>query len=72
MRSFETMTRWIVGLLTVAALASAAQAQVWLWQKGGGSGIVSGGGGPPPSGCTNMLVLDYSNSCALIGRPYGE
>ena len=28
--------------------------------------------GPPPVGCTNQLVLDYSNSCALIGKPWGQ
>ena len=22
--------------------------------------------------CTNQLVLNYSNSCALIGQPWGQ
>lgn len=49
-------------------------------QPGGGIGFTFDGGisgrlkasGPPPAGCTNQLVLDYSNSCALIGQGWGE
>jgi len=47
-------------------------------QSIGNSGIVvniagtgsSGGGGVVA--CSNQLVLDYSNSCALIGQGWGE
>lgn len=31
------------------------------------AGVVSAGGA-----CTNQLVLDYSNSCALIGQAWGQ
>lgn len=26
----------------------------------------------PPTGCTNQLVLAFSNSCALIGQAWGQ
>jgi predicted outer membrane repeat protein len=35
----------------------------------GNNSSASGGGG---LGCTNQLVLDYSNSCALIGQAWGQ
>ncbi len=33
---------------------------------------VLSGGAAPSVGCTNQLVLDYSNSCALIAQAWGE
>lgn len=53
-------------LLTLAILAQSI---------GGASGIGRGGGsggGTPAVGCSNQLVLNYSNSCALIGQAWGE
>ena len=35
----------------------------------GGTSSASGSSG---GGCTNQLVLVYSNSCALIGQAWGE
>jgi hypothetical protein len=62
------MKRLLIALMAVAMFASAAWGQSWLgiWR---GS---SGGGSATPSGCTNQLVFDYSNSCALIAQPWGE
>ena len=37
---------------------------------GGATGNSSGGGGG--TACTNQLVLDYSNSCALIAQGWGQ
>ena len=36
----------------------------------GSIGLIGGGSGP--TGCTNQLVLNYSNSCALIAQAWGE
>jgi hypothetical protein len=30
------------------------------------------GNSPPPVACSNQLVFDYSNSCALIGQAWGQ
>ncbi len=35
-------------------------------------GRTSSASGSTGSGCANQLVLDYSNSCALIGQAWGQ
>jgi hypothetical protein len=56
-------------LAALALAAPDARSQMTMMGIGPGS---SGSGGPPPSACTNQLVLDYSNSCALIGQAWGQ
>lgn len=55
-------------MLTVAASAQISPQQyILLFGKSS-----SASGSNPGSGCTNQLVLDYSNSCALIGQAFGQ
>ena len=35
-------------------------------------GKTSSASSSPVVGCTNQFVLNYSNSCALIGQAFGE
>jgi len=78
--------RWaLVAVLCIAAGSSVAQVTGQIGT--GTSGVFSGGpdmgitgaatginGGalPPPDQCPNQLVLDYSNSCALIAQAWGQ
>lgn len=39
---------------------------------GQGESFPPGSGGPPPTPCSNQFVLNYSNSCALIAKPWGQ
>lgn len=67
------MLRAAIIVLTLALCANAFAQSI-----GGMSGIgfriggAGGGGGGGASGCANQLVLDYSNSCALIGQAWGQ
>jgi hypothetical protein len=63
-------------IVAVALTASGALATGWLPNilgVGGRAktGAASGGGGGGTA-CTNQLVLDYSNACALIGQGWGQ
>jgi len=64
--------------LLIGSLLILVAAEAYAQSVGGGSGIglriggVGGSGGPPPVVCTNTLVLDYSNSCALIAQGWGQ
>jgi hypothetical protein len=62
--------RWIV----IAILLAAASAQAAVTPEDfmiilGRNSNASGSSG---AGCTNQLVLDYSNSCALIAQAWGQ
>jgi len=55
--------------LTLTILAGAAVAQSF----GGGIWQQQIAAAPPPgTPCTNQLVFDYSNSCALMAQAWGQ
>lgn len=59
----------IATIIVAIILAAAPIASAQLMMQGYGSGAFSTIPGVP---CTNQLVLDYSNSCALIGQGFGQ
>ena len=67
-------------LIFAAMIAGSAYAQISIAPPlGPGSQVPLGVGvqqagppAPPPVACTNQLVLNYSNTCALIGQAWGE
>lgn len=61
------MTRALLIAAALFALCSLSQAQMMMMNFGRG-----GQSGVPAVACTNQLVLDYSNSCALIGQGFGQ
>lgn len=68
MRIMLAITIVIAG--TVLALAITPEEQIIMF--GGQSSASGSGGGSGPTPCTNQLVLDYSNSCALIAQGWGQ
>lgn len=77
------MSNKILLAIFMIGLAASARADGIGGGLGGANGIGAGIGDPdgvasekisltPVVGCTNQLVLDYSNSCALIGQGFGQ
>lgn len=64
----RAISRVALALVLLLLAVAAPRAQLMDTYFGPG-GFTSG---PPPVPCTNQLVLDYSNSCALIGQGWGE
>ena len=75
--------RLLAGVLILLCLAMGADAQVGApigAQRGinnvpfpiGPNGLTGNASFVPPAGCANQLVLDYSNSCALIAQGWGQ
>lgn len=64
--------KWALVLLGLIAISAAADAQSVGGMSGVGGGLGLGGGGAPVVACTNQLILDYSNSCALIAQGWGQ
>ncbi len=58
--------------LLIVMWGVAAFAQSIGGNQGIGAGLSGASGGAAPVGCTNQLVLNYSNSCALIGQAWGQ
>lgn len=54
---------------TALAMALSPAQQIIMF---GGNSSASGSGGGGGNPCTNQLVLDYSNSCALIAQGWGQ
>lgn len=68
------MRRFILLVVIAALIAVASDSRAQLMSTGIGPGDQggAGGGNAPSLGCTNQLVLVYSNSCALIGQAWGQ
>lgn len=64
------MSRLIKAAICAALIAVSTSAGAQILNLGAGSTGV--GHFVPPTGCTNQLVLDYSNSCALIAQAWGQ
>lgn len=60
----------VIVLMTGAALAQSIGGMSGIGPRIGGAGGSGGGGGG--GSCANQFVLDYSNSCALIGQGFGQ